>query len=90
MARCHIFVSGRVQGVGYRYFARREAMKQGLTGWVRNLSDGRVEALLEGDEDAVAAMLHWCARGPAGAHVDRINKENLSGSPEYDVFGIRS
>jgi acylphosphatase len=68
-ARARVLVSGRVQGVGYRYSCRREALGRRLAGWVRNLEDGRVEALFEGPREAVEALIEWCRRGPEGARV---------------------
>lgn len=65
----HLIVSGRVQGVGYRASARREAERRALTGWVRNLPDGRVEAWFEGERAALDGMLAWCAHGPTLARV---------------------
>jgi len=65
----HVLVSGRVQGVGFRWHARAKAEELGLAGWVRNLPDGRVEALVEGEAPAVEAMLAWLARGPSAARV---------------------
>ena len=69
MVTRHLQISGRVQGVGFRYSMQQEAARLGLTGWVRNRRDGRVEALLQGNEEAVAALTEWARRGPAGAHV---------------------
>lgn len=63
MARAHVFVSGKVQGVFYRDTTKKEADKRGIRGWVRNLRDGRVEALLVGDAAAVEAMVEWCGIG---------------------------
>lgn len=67
-----MLVDGRVQGVFFRDTCRREADRRGVTGWVRNRSDGRVEAVFEGPEAAVAAMVAWCRRGPALASVDAL------------------
>jgi len=64
-----VLVSGRVQGVGFRWHTRAQAEALGLAGWVRNLPDGRVEAWIEGDEREIEAMLAWLARGPTAAHV---------------------
>jgi acylphosphatase len=65
----HVLVSGRVQGVGFRWHARAKAEELALAGWVANLEDGRVEAWLEGEAAAVEAMLAWLARGPSAARV---------------------
>jgi acylphosphatase len=74
----HVFVSGRVQGVGFRWHARAEAERLGLAGWVANLPDGRVEAWLEGDERALEAMLTWLARGPSAARVTHVEAVAIS------------
>jgi acylphosphatase len=70
--RVHVWVSGRVQGVGYRWYTREEAMRRALAGWVRNLPDGRVEAVFEGPPDRVDSMLEWCRTGPRMAGVQRV------------------
>ena len=62
-------VEGRVQGVGFRYATQRRARSLGLAGWVRNCSDGSVEAVFEGDGAAVETMVRWCEGGPRGAEV---------------------
>jgi acylphosphatase len=67
-----VIVSGRVQGVGFRYSCRRIAEGQGLAGWARNLADGRVEACFEGDSDAVERLVAWCRRGPSHAQVSDV------------------
>ena len=66
---CHIYVSGIVQGVGYRYFAMRKAHALGLTGFVRNLPDGRVEIEVEGKEDLINEFIRYLRKGPASASV---------------------
>ncbi len=68
----HLFVSGLVQGVGFRHSLYRQALKLGLRGWVRNLPDGRVEALVQGERSAIEQLLAWSHRGPALARVDRV------------------
>lgn len=70
--RVHIWVSGRVQGVFYRASASQQARALGLLGWVRNLADGRVEILAEGEELAVQAFLRWCEQGPPRARVEGV------------------
>ncbi|MCU0535386.1 MAG: acylphosphatase [Hydrococcus sp. Prado102] len=82
--RAHVFVSGLVQGVGYRYTTVQQARKLELNGWVRNLTDGRVEAVFEGEQAAVEEMIKWCHRGPSAAVVkdvlvEREEIEGLSG-----------
>jgi acylphosphatase len=67
--RAHVLVSGRVQGVGFRYSAAREARRRLVGGWVRNLDTGQVEAVFEGPRDAVEEMVAWCREGPPGAWV---------------------
>ncbi|MBD1807130.1 acylphosphatase [Microcoleus sp. FACHB-SPT15] len=73
--RVHVFITGRVQGVGYRFSTRDEANRLGINGWVRNLSDGRVEALFEGSKAAVEEMIKWCHKGPRAAVVKDVAVE---------------
>ena len=84
----HVIVSGRVQGVSYRASTAAEARRLGLSGWVRNLADGRVELEAEGDDARVAALLEWCARGPAAAVVDQVAAAELAPTRERG-FAIR-
>jgi acylphosphatase len=71
--RRHLWISGRVQGVFFRDRCRQEANHQGVEGFVRNLADGRVEVVLEGPPEAVAAVEAWCAHGPPRAGVERVD-----------------
>ncbi|MBE9006454.1 acylphosphatase [Fortiea sp. LEGE XX443] len=73
--RAHLFISGRVQGVGYRYATVDTASQLGLTGWVRNLPDYRVEAVFEGAQEVVEEMIRWCHSGPPAAVVQEIVTE---------------
>jgi acylphosphatase len=73
MVRKRVVVDGRVQGVGYRASCANRARAFGVGGTVRNLPDGRVEAVFEGSEDAVEALVTWCGRGPSFAHVTRVH-----------------
>jgi len=73
--RAHVFVSGRVQGVYYRASTRDAARDRGVDGWVRNLDDGRVEAIFEGAPDAVEGMVEWCHTGSPAADVDDVEVE---------------
>lgn len=80
-------VSGRVQGVGFRFFAERAARAASVRGWVRNLPDGRVETLAEGEESAVARYLESIRKGPSGGRVDSVEIEERT--PEgHEGFGI--
>ncbi len=73
--RAHVFVSGRVQGVYFRATTRDTATEAGVDGWVRNLADGRVEAVFEGSEDAVESMVAFCREGSPAARVEDIEVE---------------
>jgi acylphosphatase len=73
--RAHVLVSGRVQGVYYRATTRDTARERGVDGWVRNLDDGRVEAVFEGTEAAVESMIEWCHTGSPKARVDDVSVE---------------
>lgn len=72
MKRAKVIVHGAVQGVFFRADARDRARSLGLAGWVRNVPDGTVEAVLEGDDERVESMVEWCRRGPVGARVEEI------------------
>ena len=73
--RAHVFISGRVQGVYYRATTREKAQENGVDGWVKNLEDGRVEAVFESDPAAVEAMIEWCHTGSPRARVDDVEIE---------------
>ena len=79
-----LLIEGRVQGVGFRWSLHAEALTLGLRGWVRNRSDGRVEALVCGEEDAVDALTAWAHRGPDQARVDRILFNDEPGDGPFD------
>jgi acylphosphatase len=82
-------ISGRVQGVYFRAHTRDEAKKRGLTGWVKNLYDGRVEAVLEGTEDDIQSMISWCRQGPPRAAVAHVSVEGEVFRGEFSDFTIR-
>ncbi len=87
--RLHLWISGRVQGVNFREATRRQAERGGITGWVRNSPDGRVEALFDGAAEAVRALTDWCRHGPPDAHVESIvEREEDAGEP-YVGFQVR-
>lgn len=75
MMQAHVFISGTVQGVGFRYFVRSNARKLGLTGFVRNTEDGGVESLFQGDKEAIEKMVSFCRNGPFLAEVKQIGVE---------------
>ena len=80
-------VTGRVQGVGYRFFAERAARELGVRGWVRNLPDGSVEALAEGDDDAIASFLARLRQGPHGSRVEALAEEDraVTGLSSFEI-----
>ena len=86
--RAHVRISGWVQGVFFRSSARDEARCLGVTGWVRNLYDGTVEGLFEGDEGSVSRLVTWCHHGPPGAHVRDVQVEWSEYSGKFDTFSI--
>lgn len=86
--RAHVFVSGTVQGVYYRANTRDTAQEKGVDGWVRNLPDGRVEAVFEGSEEAVDEMIEWCHSGSPAADVESVEAEYGESEGE-DGFRIR-
>ncbi len=89
MKRAHIWVSGRVQGVYYRATTCDVAKRLRLTGWVRNLPDGRVEIVAEGPEDALKALIDWCWEGPPLARVEDVEVKWEEPTGEYDDFRVR-
>jgi acylphosphatase len=89
MKRVHVLVHGMVQGVGYRYTMRMVARETGVTGWVRNLPDGSVEAEVEGSQEQIDEVLAWMTQGPPGAQVDTamVTDADPTGSEGFDVIG---
>ena len=87
--RVHVMVTGRVQGVFYRAGCAAEARARAVTGWVRNLPDGRVEAVFEGPEREVQEMVDWCRKGPSSARVEKVESwhEEVAGDREFLVVG---
>ena len=85
--RAHVIVSGTVQGVGYRFSTLDEAKSRGITGWVRNLPDGRVEAVFEGSEEVVKEMIRWCHQGPPTSVVKDVIVEyqKSEGLQQFDI-----
>lgn len=87
MRRVHVIISGQVQGVGFRYYTKQTGDRLGLTGWVRNRSDGTVEAEAEGDEESVEELVTWLGNGPAGAQVQhaRVTELDPTGGSDFDI-----
>ena len=85
----HCLISGRVQGVSYRYSAQQQAHKLGVTGWVRNLADGRVELLIQGETQQLEDMLNWANQGPRFAEVNSIEVTEQSADLTFIDFEIR-
>ncbi len=88
MKRMRVIISGRVQGVFFRAYARETAVGLKLKGWVRNLHDGSVEAVFEGDDNNVQAMLDWCKKGPPHAIVKHVDATEEPYKDEFRDFRI--
>lgn len=86
----HVIISGRVQGVWYRVSTKKMATTLGLLGWVKNRSDGAVEALFEGDEDVIHRMIAWCKQGPPLAQVTEVKVKDKQPTGEFKEFSISS
>lgn len=88
-SRVHIFISGIVQGVFFRASTADKAQELGLTGWVKNLPDGRVEAVIEGPKDKIEKMIEWIKKGPKFAKVDEVEVVWQEYKGEFESFEIR-
>jgi acylphosphatase len=88
-ARAHVFISGRVQGVFFRAYTRDKALELGLKGWVRNLRDGRVEAVFEGEKDRVEEMLSWCHKGSPYSRVTNVEVHWQEPAGDLHSFEVR-
>jgi acylphosphatase len=86
--RAHVYISGMVQGVFFRWHTKEEADKLGVKGWVRNLTDGRVEAVFEGEKEAVDAIIEFCKRGPPLPQVEKVKVKWEPYKGEYGKFKI--
>ncbi len=84
----HLFIRGKVQGVFFRQAIKVIAKKNNITGWVRNLDDGRVEALLEGDSESVNIVVEWSNIGPANARVDEVKIKTKKFQNEFLSFEV--
>ncbi|MCX8178239.1 MAG: acylphosphatase [Candidatus Aenigmarchaeota archaeon] len=88
MKRVHVFVSGRVQGVNFRWFTKTVAEKLDIKGWVKNLNDGRVEIIAEGDDEEIENFLNYVKKGPILARVDEIDVREQDYKNEFKEFSI--
>lgn len=88
-ARCHVLISGRVQGVFFRQNTLQKAKTFGLKGWVRNTKDGKVEAVFEGEKEKIEKILEWAKRGPLLAKVEKVEVKWEDFKNEFDDFEIR-
>ena len=88
--RAHVLISGRVQGVFFRSETGFHARRLGVKGWVRNLSDGRVEALFEGEDSNVRQLIEFCRKGPPGARVTGVNVAWETYTGEFSSFEARN
>ena len=86
--RAHVYVSGEVQGVFFRDSTRQKAQQLGLSGWVKNLPDGRVEALFEGPSQEVREMVRWCEQGPPHAAVRNVEVEFDTAREDVSGFEV--
>ncbi|OLC73222.1 MAG: acylphosphatase [Deltaproteobacteria bacterium 13_1_20CM_2_69_21] len=88
MTRADLLISGRVQGVFYRASAQQEAMRLGLMGEIRNLPDGRVEAVVEGPKERIEEFIEWCKRGPPAAEVEHVGVRWSAARGDFRTFMV--
>lgn len=86
--RAHVYVSGRVQGVNFRSHTRDQARRANVEGWVRNIGDGRVEAVFEGTRASVQRLVSWCYSGPPSARVEQVEVKWEEATNREGPFGI--
>jgi acylphosphatase len=86
--RIRLFITGKVQGVFFRQALKVMAKKNDVFGWVKNLKDGRVEAVLEGDEEKVSRLVEWAHGGPANARVEDVDIHNEKFINEFSTFDV--
>lgn len=85
----HVLISGRVQGVWFRARTRQKAEQLGIKGWVRNTSDGCVEAVFEGQEELVREIVEWCYHGPPMAKVSNVEVKKQKSTEDFDSFSVK-
>ena len=89
LMQIHIFITGRVQGVFFRQSTRVMAITNNVNGWVRNLDDGRVEIVAQGQEQDIDNLTNWCRTGPANSRVDEFEQKEESITEEFENFEVR-
>lgn len=89
MVRAYLKLTGRVQGVAFRYYARSMASRLGVKGWIRNMINGDVEVMIEGNKESVNRMIEWCKEGPRMAYVEDVTLSWLPYSGEFLDFNIK-
>jgi acylphosphatase len=89
MVRGYIKITGRVQGVAFRYYARSMASRLGVKGWIRNVINGDVEVMIEGNKESVTRMIEWCKEGPRMAYVEDLTVSWLPYTGEFLDFNIK-
>jgi acylphosphatase len=87
--RAHLKIHGRVQGVFFRATTQEEALRLGLTGWVRNCPDGSVETVAEGELEKIEEFIRWCRHGPPSARVERVDVEKSDHLGEFKSFEMK-
>ena len=85
----HVLISGRVQGVFFRANTKQQAEMFGLSGWVRNTNDGKVEAIFEGEEEMLDKIIKWCYKGPPLSKVEKVDVKKQEPTNEFEDFSIR-
>ena len=88
MVEAHVLISGKVQGVWFRANTKEKARQLNIKGWVRNLPDGRVEAVFQGEKEMVEEMIKWCYKGPPLAEVENVEVEWKEPEEEFEDFSI--
>ncbi|MCP3925955.1 MAG: acylphosphatase [Desulfobacterales bacterium] len=89
IAKVHVVVSGKVQGVAYRHHTKTTALSNSISGWVKNNQDKTVEAVFEGEVENVREMINWCWEGSPSSAVDGVKVENIESEQSFDSFEIK-
>jgi len=87
--RVHLFIEGKVQGVFFRHHTKEKAIQEGVYGWIKNLPDGRVEAIFEGDHLAVQRIIEFCTASPGESSVTNVESTNEKYRGEFDNFSVK-